>query len=116
MPGLPFWRFPYSSTHPRSEASISKSLSAQACRKERTVQVGRPDGQVLFGTDTEVESMFSHWHCDGRIPEEGVQIRMPRKRANSATHPSEMKWELRALRKLLTIPLEPPLLPFQLKI
>lgn len=58
--------------------------------------------------------MFSRWHYEGRLPGEGVQMKMPRKSTCSATHPS--RWELGALRRGLTIPPEPPPLPFQLKI
>ena len=34
--------------------------------------------------------MFSHWHYDGRLPGDGVQMKMPRKSTCSATHPSRM--------------------------
>ena len=58
-------------------ANISKSLSGWACRKRRLGLVEQ-NGQVPFRTDTEVKSTFSHCY-DGRLPGEGVQMRMPRK-------------------------------------
>ena len=109
------------------DTSISKSLKAVwACSKERNDHLGGkewfhftgskrtmvPDG--AFRIDTGVESMFSHWHYDGRLPEKVSKWRCLEK-ALVVLHILP-KWELGALRKWLTFPPEPPPLPFQLKI
>lgn len=89
------------------DASISKSWMPEPIEEAgEQLWLVAQNGQFPFRIDTEVKSLHSHCHYNGRLPGEGFQMRMARK--HLALLHILLNWEPATLRKLLKLSPEAP--------